>query len=128
MRAADTNILLRLLLRDDPRQTAAAETFVRDGVWISHLVLAEAAWRLESVYGFEPARIAEAVEKLLDNPVVAIQDIDVVLAALAHFKAKSGIELADCLILEIARKAGHSPLGSFDRKFAKLPGVEQIGR
>ena len=128
MRAADTNILLRLLLRDDPRQTAAAEAFVRDGIWISHLVLAEAAWTLESTYGFEPTQIAEVVEKLLDNPVVALQDIDVVHAALAQFKAKAGIELSDCLILEIARKAGHSPLGSFDRKFAKLPGVEQIGR
>ncbi len=41
MRAVDTNVLVRLVARDDPTQVAAAENFVARGAWISHLVLAE---------------------------------------------------------------------------------------
>ncbi len=41
MRAVDTNVLVRLLARDDPKQVAAAEAFVSPGAWISHLALVE---------------------------------------------------------------------------------------
>jgi len=37
-----------------------------------------------------------------------------------------GIALSDCLVLEIARKAGHVPLGAFDRQLAKLDGVQKL--
>lgn len=127
MRAADTNVLVRLLVRDDQRQTALAEAFVKDGgVWISHLVLAEMAWTLESIYLFQPGQIAEAVEKLLDNPNVDLEDVDVVVAALTHFRTKRSVELSDCLLLEIARKAGHLPVGTFDRGLSKLPDVQRL--
>ncbi len=39
MRAVDTNVLVRLLTRDDPKQLAAAEAFVKPGAWVSRLVL-----------------------------------------------------------------------------------------
>lgn len=126
MRAADTNVLVRLVVRDDPRQTTSAEAFVQDGVWVSHLVLAETAWVLESIYRFAPAQIIAAVEMFLENPDLAFQDMDVVVAALSHFRARPNVELPDCLILEIARKAGHIPLGTFDRDFAKLPGAQRV--
>jgi predicted nucleic acid-binding protein len=58
---------------------------------------------------------------LLDNPSLAFQDVDVVIAALGHFRKRPSVELSDCLILEIARKAGHLPVGTFDRGFTKLP-------
>jgi len=41
MRAVDTNLLVRLIVRDNARQVAAAESFVSAGAWVSHLVLAE---------------------------------------------------------------------------------------
>ena len=44
MRAVDTNVLIRLVTRDDPKQVLAAEAFVAKGVWVSHLVLVEAVW------------------------------------------------------------------------------------
>jgi predicted nucleic-acid-binding protein len=50
MRAVDTNILVRLIARDDPRQTAAAEAFIVNGAWVSLLALAEAVWVLGTVY------------------------------------------------------------------------------
>ncbi|HEX6160664.1 MAG TPA: hypothetical protein VF111_10890 [Thermoanaerobaculia bacterium] len=41
MRAVDTNVLVRLITRDDPSQVKVAEEFVAKGAWVSHLVLAE---------------------------------------------------------------------------------------
>src|SRR6185503_13947843 len=111
----DTNVLVRLLVRDDPTQVAAAEQFVRPGAWVSHVVLVEALWVLSSVYEIDARRIATAVEMLLQHQQLAMQDPDVVAAALAHFRRRPARGFSDCLILEAARKAGHGPLGTFDR-------------
>ena len=46
MRAIDTNVLVRLIARDDPKQVIAAEKFVEKGAWVSHLALVEATWVL----------------------------------------------------------------------------------
>ncbi len=54
MRAIDANILVRLIIRDDSRQAAAAETFVEDGAWVSVLALAETASVLSTVYELKP--------------------------------------------------------------------------
>jgi predicted nucleic-acid-binding protein len=62
MRAVDTNVLVRLVARDDAQQVAAAEAFVSPGAWVSHLVLAEAIWVLTSVYALGPREVAKAVE------------------------------------------------------------------
>jgi predicted nucleic-acid-binding protein len=50
MRAVDTNVLVRLITRDDAHQVAAADAFVHKGAWVSHLVLAETAWVLLAVH------------------------------------------------------------------------------
>jgi predicted nucleic-acid-binding protein len=126
MVAVDTNVLVRLLTRDDAAQVERAETFVVRGAWVSHLVLAEAVWVLVSVYGVGPARIATAVAMLLDHEDLALQDPDVVAAALGRFRKHQAMGFSDCLVLEIARKAGHLPLGTFDRKLAKLDGAQGV--
>ena len=63
MRAVDTNVLVRLVTRDDARQVAAAENFVEPGAWVSHLVLAEATWVLTSVYERGPGEIGYEVRE-----------------------------------------------------------------
>ena len=125
MRAVDTNVLVRLVTRDDASQVAAAEVFVVPGAWISHLVLAEAMWVLSSVYDLKPDAIALAVEMLLHHKNLVVQDSDVVMAALEHFRKRPSLGFSDCLVLEIARKAGHLPLGTFDRGLAKLDGAQK---
>lgn len=126
MRAVDTNLLVRLLARDDARQVAAAEAFVAPGAWVSHLVLVEAVWVLDSVYGLGPAGLASAVALLLEHRDLTIQDADVVTRALEAFRARPALGFSDCLVLEVARQAGHLPLGTFDRALAKLEGAERI--
>ena len=126
MRAVDTNLLVRLLVRDDAAQVAVAEDFVAAGAWVSHLVLAETLWVLDAVHERTPAQLAAAVEMLLNHEQLAIQDPDVVTRALAEFRARPALGFSDCLVLEIARKAGHLPLGTFDRWPAKLNGVQRL--
>jgi len=126
MRAIDTNLLVRLLTRDDAEQTERAESYVAKGGWVSHLVLVEALWVLGSVYDLGSERIATAVDMLLEHAQIAIQDPDVVAAALERFRAGDGVEFSDCLILETARKKGHRPLGTFDRPLSRLDGAEEV--
>jgi predicted nucleic-acid-binding protein len=123
MRAVDTNLLVRLLARDDAAQVSAAERFVENGAWVSHLVLAEALWVLDAIYERKPTQIARAIELLVNHKNLTLQDAEVVVLALEHFRARSSFGFSDCLVLEIARKAGHLPLGTFDKKLAKLDGA-----
>lgn len=126
MRAVDTNLLVRLIARDDPRQVAAAEAFIARGAWVSHVVLVETSWVLDSVYELDPNAIATALEMLLNHRELTLQDPDVVAAAIVNFRQRPKLGFSDCMVLEIARKAGHVPLGTFDRGLAKFDGVESV--
>jgi predicted nucleic-acid-binding protein len=126
MRAVDTNVLVRLITRDDDAQVAAAEIFVERGAWVSQLVLAETTWVLRAVYDLDHASLATAIEMLLNHQTLTIQDADVVTTALANFRRKPALGFSDCLVVEIARSAGHTPLGTFDKAVAKLDGTERL--
>lgn len=126
MLAVDTNVLVRLLVRDDARQALAADQAIAKGTWVSHLVLAEAIWVLDAVYARTPKQLMAALDLLLMHESLVLQDADVVNAALTHFRAKPALGFSDCLVLEIARKAGHLPLATFDKALAKLPGAEKL--
>src|SRR5262245_55177895 len=126
MRAVDTNVLVRLVARDDARQAAAAEAFVASGAWVSHLVLAETVWVLSTVYGLSSAALATVIDMLINHQSLTLQDADAVAAALQQFRARSARGFSDYLVLEIARKAGHLPLGTFDRELAKLDDTHRL--
>ena len=125
-RAADTNVIVRLIARDDVKQVAQAMAQASAGLWVSHVVLVEVAWVLGSVYDVGARDVAKALELLLEHPDLTIESPDVVRAALAQFRAQRGIDFADSLIVEIARKAGQGPVLTFDRAVAKLDGAELI--
>jgi predicted nucleic-acid-binding protein len=126
VRAVDTNVLVRLVVRDDPVQVARAEAFVGGGAWVSTVVLAETAWTLTSVYHLKPAAIAVVVAGFLDNAHLALQDADAVRAALEEFKHHPGLGFTDGLVLQLARKAEHLPLGTIDRPLGKLDGANLV--
>jgi predicted nucleic-acid-binding protein len=126
MRAIDTNVLVRLVTRDDARQVAAAEAFVAHGAWVPHLALVEAVWVLTSVYELEAPAIATAIEMLVNHRNLTLEEPDVVVKALQHFRRRPTLGFSDCLMLEVARKAGHLPLGTFDQAFARLPDTQRL--
>jgi len=122
MRAVDTNVLVRLIARDDARQAATADAFVEKGLGYrtracrSHLGLA-------TVVQTERRRLASAVEMLLNHEDLTLQDADAVAAALDLFRSRPALGLSDCLMLQLARKAGHLSLGTFDRSLGKIEGA-----
>jgi predicted nucleic-acid-binding protein len=126
MRAIDTNVLVRLLTRDDPRQAASADAFVAHGAWVSLLALVEATWVLTSVYGRAAGDLAVAIEMLLNHKALIVQDSEVVTAALDLFRLRPSLGFSDCVMLQLARKAGHLPLGTFDRGLAKIEGTQKL--
>ena len=126
MRAVDTNVLVRLITRDDARQAASAESFIRKGAWVSLLALTEAVWVLEAVYERSAADLATAVDMLLNHKDLILQDSDVVAAALDLFRSRPALGFSDCLMLQLARKAGHLPLGTFDRALGKIEGTQKL--
>ena len=116
MIAVDTNVVVRLLTGDDPKQAAAARSLFAAGpIWIAKTVLLETGWVLRSLYGFEESAICDAFTKLLGLKNVHTEDESAVAAALAL--SAHGVELADAMHLT------SRPLGavfvSFDRSFVR---------
>jgi predicted nucleic-acid-binding protein len=126
MRAIDTNVLVRLITRDDSRQAASADSFVERGAWVPVLALTEAIWVLAAVYERSAAGLATAIEMLLNHKDLTLQDSDAVIAAVELFRSKPSLGFSDCLMLQLARKAGHLPLGTFDRGLAKIEGAVRV--
>jgi predicted nucleic-acid-binding protein len=126
MRAIDTNVLVRLVTRDDGPQARQADRFVERGAWVSVLALAEATWVLGTVYALDAASLATAIEMLLNHKDLTVQDSDVVEAALELFRSRPALGFTDCLMLHLARKAGHQPLGTFDHALGKVEGTHKL--
>jgi predicted nucleic-acid-binding protein len=128
MRAIDTNVLVRVLTGDDAAQSGTAAAFIQaEGpAWVSHVVLVETIWVLESVYERSKAQLVEALHRILDNRELAVEDTAVACAALDRYQGRGKLDFGDCLILEIARKAGHLPLATFDKALGRTPGAYQL--
>jgi predicted nucleic-acid-binding protein len=99
---------------------------VEKGAWVSHLALTEATWVLSAVYDLDAAALATAIEMLLNHKDLTLEESEVVSSALEVFRKRPALGFSDCLMLEVARKAGHLPLGTFDRNLGKLDGVERL--
>ncbi|MEY3977067.1 MAG: hypothetical protein RLZZ33_2122 [Pseudomonadota bacterium] len=128
MRAVDTNVLVRMLVRDDLEQAKLADTFVRPGAWVSLLVLLETIWVLTVSYRRTPQQLTRTFEVLLDHESLVLQEPEVVRRVVTLSRQSASVGLGDLLILEVARQHGHSPLATFDRAFAKLDGALRLDK
>jgi predicted nucleic-acid-binding protein len=124
MRAVDTNVLVRLLVADDPAQTSKAESFLAAGrpVWVSTVVLVETVWVLSAVYGWKKPQLLAMLDTATTSKDFGFQLVDAVRAALGLYRA-SKADFPDCLALELARAEGHLPFATFDKATARLPGA-----
>jgi predicted nucleic-acid-binding protein len=114
--ATDTNVLVRLLTGDEPKQAAAARPlFTSEPIWIAKTVLLETGWVLRSLYGFEDSAIRDAFTKLLGLKNVHAEGESSVAAALAL--ATHGIELADAL--HLSSRPADAAFVSFDKSFVQ---------
>jgi predicted nucleic-acid-binding protein len=121
MAAIDTNVLVRLLVADDPAQTRRALDFLeaRRPVWISTVVLVETVWVLTAVYGWSKAQILAMLETGSNSRDFGFQSVETVRAAIAAYAAGKA-DFSDCLALELARSEGRLPFATFDKATAKL--------
>ena len=116
MIAIETNIVVRLLVADDPTQTAQAAALVRDHpVLLLTSVLLETEWVLRSSYRVPRAAILEGLRRLVGLDQVTLDQPAVVAQALDRFAA--GVDLADALHLAAAGAA--SEFATFDRALAR---------
>lgn len=116
MLSVDTNVVIRLLVNDEPHQAEQARRqFETEEVWIGVTVLLETVWVLESVYELSPAATAEALRGVLGLPNVWTEDANAVTAALDV--AASGVDFADAL--HVLRSPEGAEFATFDRALAK---------
>jgi len=119
MVAVDTNVLVRLLTGDEPKQAAATRAlFASEQIWISKTVLLETGWVLRSLYNYGDSAIRDAFTKLLGLDNVQAEDEAEIAAALAL--AGHGVELADAIHLS-SRPPG-AAFVTFDKSLVRRAG------
>ena len=127
----DTNVVVRYLAQDNPKQSAAASRLFERVLapdnpgFVPVVVLCELAWVLAECYDADRARIRQAIDGLLVAKQVAVETPDVVRKALRAWD-ESAADFADALIGELARANGADKTVTFDRTAAKLPGFELL--
>lgn len=130
MKGLDTNVVLRLLLEDDPTQAARARAAVRresspEKCWVNRIVLCEVVWVLESAYKYRREQIGDAVQALLLSDDLALEQRDVVRSALYVFRT-SRADFSDCLLGMSNGLRGCERTLTFDRRAAELDEFELI--
>ncbi len=117
MIALDTNILVRVVTADDPRQLKAAVAGMESGpLWVSKTVLLETEWVLRFTYELSRAAILGALQSLLGYQALEVESRGTVLRAFRWYE--KGMDFADAL--HLASSADADRFATFDRELAKL--------
>ena len=123
----DTNVLVRYIMQDDPKQSPKANRLI-DGLsadnpgFVPLVAVVELVWVLSSSYSLSRAQVAAALELLLHGKELLVDRADIVLLALRRF-SDGGADFADCLIEATARAAGCSTTMTFDVGAVKAAGM-----
>lgn len=116
MLAIDTNVIVRYLTGDHPRQSTRAKVLIDNhDVFVCTTVLLETEWVLRSVYGYSASQLVAALRAFAGLPRVTIDDADATAEALEWMDA--GMDFADALHLTRARTS--EAFVSFDRRLAR---------
>ena len=116
MIAVDTNVLVRLLVRDDEAQYRSAHALLRhQHIFVPDSVLLETEWVLRFAYDFQPQAVCAALRGILGLKNVSVEDALKTARVLDWHE--SGLDFADALHLA---KSEHLPaLKTFDEAFIK---------
>jgi len=120
LKALDTNILARLIVRDDPAQFAIAEHLVRAPFFVAPTVLLETGWLLLSRYGLAPAVVADALRSVIDLPEANVDQPERIFWALERMEA--GADFADMMHLALSHRA--DAFATFDARIAGHAGAD----
>jgi predicted nucleic-acid-binding protein len=126
----DTNVLVRYIMQDDPKQAQRATRLI-EGFTSAHpgfvplVAVVELVWVLASSYRLNRDQIAEALDLLLRSKELVIDRADLVLQAQRRF-AQGGADFADCIIERIANAQGCETTMTFDARAAKAAGMTLV--
>ena len=127
----DTNVLVRYMAQDDPKQAKIAaefieETCTKDNLgFINHITLCELCWVLKRLYKTPKEQLAEIIEQLLRTGRLFVQEPQIVWLALEDFKTDNA-DFPDCLIAQINLTNYCSSTVTFDVKAAKVAGFNLL--
>ena len=130
MIALDTNVLVRYLVRDDEQQAESARALLesltteRPG-YACREVVVEVVWVLERAYGVSRERIATILQELVATQGLVVEAADDVARAAFRYR-EGGPGFSDLMILAGAERSGARPVHTFDRKAARMQGVELL--
>jgi predicted nucleic-acid-binding protein len=128
----DTNVLARLLVGDDQRHAAQAETLARQSaeadepLFVPLTVVLELEWVLRSRYRFPKDAVLSALVNLLETREIEFQDEASVERALFFYRSKRA-DFAECVHLGCAVTHARLPFVTFDRQTAGLEGAKLLG-
>ena len=131
MIAVDTNVLLRLLVGDDPSQAAKARRLFdradaeQKTIWVSDTVLVELVWTLARAYSRDRADIVKALRTLSSHATVVLESAAAVRDATDAFE-QGRADFADCLLCVKAQMVGCDEVATFDRGMRALPAVRLL--
>lgn len=131
MIALDTNVLVRLLVKDDVRQGKRAAALVEgaldagEAIFVPEVTLVEAVWVLGRRYRFDRGEIAGALSGLISSRDVEFEDRDRIHRALRAYEQGRG-GFSDYLLREQSRSAGCNTVYTFDRKLLREDGFDKV--
>lgn len=128
MTGLDTNLLIRLLTRDDETQARAVENLLNQQTkpaFIDRIVTIETIWVLQRHYRYPKNQIAQAIHQLLQIPKLQLEDQAKILDALTLYTTTNA-DFADIMIMLGNLQNKSNPMRTFDKKAAKLPNVELL--
>lgn len=130
METFDTNVVLRLVYRDDATQAAQAERAWRDavasgGVFLTGIVLVELSWVLRVAAKWPRASIAGAIANLCDSAGVIVEQEACVRRALALYEAGPA-DFSDYMIVEVARSSSALPVVTFGEGLGRVAGARLL--
>ena len=130
MIALDTNVLVRYMMQDDPKQSPRATRLIEALTgeapgFVPVVTLVEVVWVLSGSYGLDRVQVSEALEGLLRSRELRLDRADLVTQALRRFSA-GGADFADCLIGRLNQSRGCDLTATFDKSLKALPTVELL--
>ena len=127
----DTDVIVRYLTQDDPKQSPIATRLMEKTLssdepgFISLVVLAEVVWVLVSLYSVDRAGVADVVTGLLTTEQLRVESAELVWRAKRRYEA-SKADFSDALVAECAVAAGCKRSVTFDRTAAATSGFELL--
>ncbi len=127
MKGIDTNVLVRIIAKDDELQSKKALNYIKrhQPVFVSTLVLCETCWVLTSCYKVHKTDLINILENILQTEQIVLENSEIAWLAMNDYKQFSG-DFADYLIAYVAKHHECDALATFDKSAGKSDIFELI--